>query len=797
MTVTLLFNACNERGKLKKPVKTRNEAYPGYYDQWLYIKTAGTKQLPDLSQYDWDVNSAKRSTSDALLGVYEYGPDNVGGRVRALVVDIQNPNHLIAGGASGGVFVSNDKGASWNPINDQSKSPSVTYMDQNPLTPQVIYYCTGEYAGNSADLTGAGVFKSTDGGNSFSQLASTDNVNFQYCWSVKCSPKDTNTLYVASGNMNTSSIGLWKSTDAGATFTKVYTTSQQMNDLEVFPDGSVMFTLKSGGVYRSDNGEVGTFGKVASISSNSTARGELAYCKKYPQVVYAAISGPDNSYEGVLQQMYKSSDGGKTFRTITNPDGTVNFGFTWYCLTMNVKDDDSNRVFIGSVSSGYTSNGGQSWDPVSDQHSDHHIAVTAGNSLFVGSDGGLCFYTWGSDMTTYVNLNNRLNVTQIYHGSLSPFNQNVLIGCQDNGTKESRSFNPNFTTIYGADGGHCFYHASKSNTRYFAYQNGVVLKNGIPISNNIPTNDTKWFIQPYAVSSSKGEYVLYPSYTNLYFSSNEGSSFKKLGSVNTGNFYAASFSEGDNPSVFSGGNASLVAVDSVMNTSPRFVNLRSQMPTYIRGSFTNCIKVIPGSRDDIYVAFSNIQDSSRLWKVSNVFGTPVFKNIGKGLPRGLPVNWVECDPLNPEKTLFAGTDYGLYVSEDSGSTWIKDTRIPNTVVSCIQVFKKGKDIYFFTHGRGIFKGQINNSAQSDIKRLLSDQMSKAYPVPANDVLKVEFRKVIVGSYRVIDWQGREVDSGNINSEVLNLNTSHLPSGVYSLEYSDAEQSATLKFSVVH
>src|SRR5688572_2063309 len=64
---------------------------PGYYGQWLYIKTAGTNTLPEMSKYNWD-QGAKRAISDVLLNVYELGPTNVGGRIRAMIVDKANPN---------------------------------------------------------------------------------------------------------------------------------------------------------------------------------------------------------------------------------------------------------------------------------------------------------------------------------------------------------------------------------------------------------------------------------------------------------------------------------------------------------------------------------------------------------------------------------------------------------------------------------------------------------------------------------------------------------------------------------
>lgn len=771
--------------------KQHPKELPGYYDQWLFMKTNGSGVLPDMTKYQWDINSSKRNNSSALLFVSELGPDNVSGRIKGLVIDYSNTNRILAGGASGGVFLSEDNGSSWRAINDQALSPSVTYMDQNPFQPNVIYYCTGEASGNSADLMGAGVFKSIDGGNTFEQLASTNRSEFQFCWSLKCSPKDTNTLYVS-----THSQGLWKSTDAGLTFNRVYNTGTQINDVEVFPNGSVMFSVKGVGVFRSETGDINTFSKVTSILSASTARGELAYCKDFPNIVYAAISGPDNSYDGVLKYFYRSNDGGKTFTLKTNPTGIINFGFTWYTLTMAVKHNDSNAVFVGSVDAGYTRNGGESWFESEIQHADHHIIASSGNNMFLGSDGGLCRFNW-NDFSSFTSLNNGLNVTQFYHGDVSPHALNVFGGCQDNGTKESRNLNPIFSNVFGADGGHSFYHASKSNTKYYATQNGNVYRSGTRISNNIPTNDAKWFIHPYSVSKTFGEYVLYPSSTNLYFSSNEGAQFKKLGNITTGRLYSATFSSDQNPAAYSGGSNALVAVDSVLNANPKFKDLRLAMPSSIRASFIGSIKVIPGFRDKIFIAFNNVADSGRIWKVSDVFGTPVFTNVSRNLPKGLPVNWVECDPFNPEQVIFAGTDYGLYITEDGGQTWLKDTRLPSTVISCISIHKNKKDIYFFTHGRGVFKGQINNAGISSIADSKIDILKSAYPVPADDVLNLEFKETISGTYLISDLTGKTVLEGKIEGVKVSISTATLQAGNYILTHSGNGQTGVIRFTIQH
>jgi hypothetical protein len=221
------------------------------------------------------------------------------------------------------------------------------------------------------------------------------------------------------------------------------------------------------------------------------------------------------------------------------------------------------------------------------------------------------------------------------------------------------------------------------------------------------------------------------------------------------------------------------------------------MPSYIRASFIGSIKVVPGFRDKIYIAFNNIADSGRIWSVSNIFGTPVFKNISRGLPKGLPVNWVECDPFNPEEVIFAGTDYGLYVTEDGGLTWTKDTRVPSTVVSCIAIAKNKKDIYFFTHGRGVFKGLINNAGISSVDKTSIDILKTAYPVPASDVLNVELSISGKANYQLMDAQGKLVKTGELNTGLNAISTKEFNSGNYILLYTSPEGEGVIRFDILH
>jgi hypothetical protein len=221
------------------------------------------------------------------------------------------------------------------------------------------------------------------------------------------------------------------------------------------------------------------------------------------------------------------------------------------------------------------------------------------------------------------------------------------------------------------------------------------------------------------------------------------------------------------------------------------------MPVAIRASFLNCITLMPGSRDRALLAFSNVSDSGRVYLASNLLSTtPVFKNISGNMPKGLPVNWVECDPLNPETVIFAGTDYGLYITEDGGVNWVKDTRLPSTVVSSIKIHKNKKDIYFFTHGRGVFKGQINNSGISALSEQKREAAFSLYPVPASDVLNLNSTDGSAGTYTIYDLKGMRVMQGSVSGINSSISTATLAEGQYILFYETKTGRTARKFSII-
>ena len=184
------------------------------------------------------------------------GPFNVGGRTRALAIDRTDENVILAGGVSGGLWRSTDQGATWTKLTPGQEHPSITDIVQDPRPgfENIWYYGTGERIGNSASDGGAlfagnGVYKSTDGGLTFSVLPATQNNTpesfssadpFDLIFGVDIDPNNGN-LYVATF------VGVHRSTDGGATFDQVLEGAfDTESDIHITSSGVLYATLASG-----------------------------------------------------------------------------------------------------------------------------------------------------------------------------------------------------------------------------------------------------------------------------------------------------------------------------------------------------------------------------------------------------------------------------------------------------------------------------------------------------------------------------------------------------------------------
>ncbi|MEM7305742.1 MAG: hypothetical protein AAF682_03685 [Planctomycetota bacterium] len=370
------------------------------------------------------------------------GPGNIGGRTRALLIDPSDPDVMYAAGVSGGVWKSTDAGASWAATDDAMLNLKVSCLAMDPSDPAVLYAGTGEGFLAIGHLQGLGIFKSTDAGATWTQLAGTvtgvPGGAFDYVNDLVVSPNDPGRIYAATRT------GVWRSTDSGASWTPVLSNPAYLDtgpstvgcyagctDLALRPDAAPdqLFasfgSFAADGLYRSDDGGDGWF--PYSVPSNQ-GRMKVEFAPSDNDVVYLAMA--DNGTVGAVGQivnLWRSDDGGATFNGVLDlghefspwlfnnlilstgcsPGETYAQG--WYDLALAVDPVDPLTVWLGGVDLFRSVDGGATFElagywfyyledppPPSYIHPDHHAVVfhpdydgAANQTLFVGNDGGI------------------------------------------------------------------------------------------------------------------------------------------------------------------------------------------------------------------------------------------------------------------------------------------------------------------------------------------------------------------------------------------------------------------------
>ena len=518
-----------------------------------------------------------KKSSDALSFITEMGPNNVAGRVRALLIDAADSTHIFAGGVSGGLWVSNNGGQTWTTVNDQNLSMAVTCITQNPFNSKEIYYGTGEQYNNNIGLDGAGIFKSIDGGKTFSQLSSTATVSaFAAIWDIEFSKTDSSTFYVGVANG-----GLYRTIDKGATFKATYQTSKAIHEILTYKDSSIWFGLEAYGLITAKEDSIMKFTRFSNgIPTTGIGRISMNYCKGYPKVAFCQML---NSSGNALTGIYKTSNHGLSWKKMTSPSSTV-YSWAWYCLNTNVSSIDTNFVLAIAVKGMVSTNGGTTWAEISSGHPDFHTSAfySSGRNFLIGNDGGVYRMNNKTVLSSNVALNTGLNITQFYAGSYNPLNRFEYVGgTQDNGTYYSDGINESH--VLGGDGAYCSFSSTSPFYTYASSQNGEIRRMDQDFVNVVnikpPGSYSYYFVNPFEVNPLDGNQVYILSKTKILASNNAGNSWKELTSSLNKTVLSLGISYEKDPTVyFGGGGSALYKCSNASTLSLNEIDLTASAP---------------------------------------------------------------------------------------------------------------------------------------------------------------------------------------------------------------------------
>ena len=764
---------------------------PAWIEHLIFLKQEKNYELPiDLNlriHQQVKANQYQRNSSN-LRNVSVLGPPDIGGRTRAFLIDQSNSSRFICGGISGGLWESMDKGLNWNSISQHDENFPITSIDQNPFDDQVMYYTTGETFGNTALLNGLGLFKSVDGGQTFSLLPSTTNNNFFKTWRVVCSKMDSNTVYVASQT------GLHVSEDGGETFTEIYDSG--VTDIEVFEDGSLIIGVRARGIYLSEGKSSNySWTKRNPVDASGFNRVELAYGKNNPNTIYSVIGDASGLK---IQGIYRSDDKGFNWTKVNRPD---DFGITSnqliYCLALAVHPNNPDFVTCGTVRKSYSLDGGQTWNTWASGHVDVHLIYfdpDDPNIVYDGSDGGIHSYEFRDNEIKYKQkLNKGLNITQYYAGAYFPEGERTLGGTQDNGTQLATEDPNNYNTVRGADGGYCTVNPSNTEIAYASTQNGIFyrtenLSASFPpptwtsLSSNLAAalGEGVNFITPVEMSPLNSDQLFYFSKKRVWMTEDRGENWRAIMNDNPGVYTSALLSKnGKQVGFFSGQSGVFLRIDDVeASQAGGEIDLHASLPSEIEFAFLKSIAVNPINENELFIGISSYADQARVWKVSDIFSSnPIWTAINGDLPIGLPVNSIAVHSED-DQVLIVGTDHGVFTSRNQGLNWVLVSDIPSAPVFDIKHRASDNRSFIFTHGRGVWAGVLlDREATSTTDYKLENLL--LFPNPSEGQLSISWESQWrVSELRILSTRGQILFQSKIEEIQISKDFTHLKSGIY-------------------
>ncbi|MBK8167555.1 MAG: hypothetical protein IPK64_16545 [bacterium] len=711
------------------------------------IKVPADRTAPEYAQGYQATELTKalpRARADKSVVWTSRGPGNVAGRAREILVDPGDAsnNTWYVASVGGGVWKTDDAGASWRQLTDEVPNLPISALVQAPSNPDVMYAGTGESFYSVDVINGNGILKSTDRGETWTQLGSTlDDYRFNNISRILVSPTDAN-LVLASTTVGrykgayepTSNI--FRSTNGGASWTVVHTEA----GTGVFGDPRVLqlvadpnnFNIQYAGVYgggirKSTNGGL-TWTTINNGITNLAGRFELAVSTINTNYLYASSQGSGHS------ELWVSWNGGttwnETFEIGTEPNWLGGQG--WYDNTIVCDPSDARIVYVGGpelwkitlASVGSTSRTTTRLASYSFPHPDHHalrIVPLQGGGWYLlnTNDGGVARTASGA--TGYTMPITGMVTTQFYGVDKAPGRSAYFGGTQDNGTWQSGD-DPDAVAAYdfriGGDGYETSWHFDDPLKLIGGYQyNGLQrsLDGGATwesatsgMTNN--SSSTAPFITKIAKSQKRPDTIFSVGVSGVWKSTDFGGSWAltpiapaDLGPLNS--FLSVRISNANPDIVWAGSRLDDAGRLNVSTNNGASFSPTSLYPNAVMG-LASGLATHPTDPNTAYALFGFAQRPKILRTTdlgANWTDITGFNGSGVTSSNGFPDVAVYDLVVWPNDTnrLWAATEIGIVESLDGGGSWaLANHNLP--AVGVWRLVAVEDEIIAGTHGRGIW-----------------------------------------------------------------------------------------------
>lgn len=645
--------------------------------------------------------SERTGANWTLIGPKSTAIGGGNGRVNAVRVHPTNSNIVFACSPAGGLFKSTNSGSSWAAISDEIALLGATDVAFDPTNPDIMYLLTGD--GEAGDAVSTGIYKSTNGGNSWSPTGLIFAINNRRLLSKIIIDPNTGTLIVGG------SAGIFRSVNGGANWTQ--TSIKSVRDLEFQPNNpSIVYAggYGSNGFLRSTDGGL-TWATIASIPTTGVIRVAVAVTALDPNYVYCLVG---NSTDYGLKGVYLSTDGGLTFTLKSsspnilgwNASGSDSGGQSWYDLSLTVDPSVKTTVYVGGVNIWKSTSSGASWSCIAHWsgsgapyvHADNHDMIFAGTTLWVANDGGV--FSSANGGSTWSDKSTNLPIAQMYGFGQSSTDANIIVsGHQDNGTNMTTNGGTSFSEILGGDGMHCFVDGTSNNNVFASIYYGDLYRStngGNSFSNiyTVPGGDwvTPWMQDP-SVSTT-----LYAGGSGIYRSTNNGTAWSAISaSLSIGTILHLDVATSNNQNIVASSNTRVM---KTTNGGSSWTEITTGLPANVS---IQSVRFSLTDPNKIYVCLASYSGNS-LYCSTN--GGSTWANVSTGLP-ALPAN---CLAFHSNGDIYCGTDLGVYCLTNATTSWKSYANgMPGVAVTDLDIFKPTNKLRASTYGRGLWESPLD------------------------------------------------------------------------------------------
>ena len=764
-----------------------------------------------------------------------------GGRVTAVAGTTAAPSTFYLGASGGGVWKTEDYGTTWNNVSDgYFSTPSIGDIAVAQNDANIVYVGTGSDGLRSNVITGKGVYNSTDGGESWRHLG-LDKTG--HIGAVEINPENHNVVYVAAigqaYNPNPER-GLYKTTDGGRTWIQALYISDTtgISDVEMLPGNpEILFatawkaerkpwTIISGG----QNNEGGLFKSVdggsnwekitEGLPKGLIGKMDLAISPSNSSVIYLLVEAPDD--EGGL---YKSTDQGRSFKQVSSHNGIITRPF--YYTNIDVDPKNPEVVYAMSTGNFISRDGGENWERLATPHGDNHdMWINPDNpDLYIQANDGGANITHNGGKTWSTQFNQpTAELYQVEVDDQYPYW--LYAGMQDNGTTISvpsiAPFGVQHSNRWIVNTGGCetgpavpkpgdhniVYADCKGRFGVFDKRLGTEKGYNVGAANMYGQNpkDLRYRFQrvsPIHVSPHDPD-VIYHTSQYVHRTNDEGktwqtispdlTAFKPEHQVISGSpitrditgeeFYSTIYSIRESPLqqglIWVGANDGPVHLTRDNGKTWEDVTPQQLPP----GGRVDAVEPSPHDPAKAYIAVLRYQLGDwkpYIYRTDNFGRTWSLLTEANGIPKDFPTRVIREDP-GKAGLLYAGTEYGIFISLDDGDTWHDfQQNLPVTPVTDIKVVRG--DLAISTMGRSFWVLDNITTLQQNIIHSLDKEPALFQPkntiryrrprgMPNTEIPNYPQPAVVIDYYLPEDFSGSLLmeildDAGNVVNRFAN------------------------------